>query len=102
MYIILYYKYINNILALSLSGIQLYESNTEERNTWERFTNLTPTLRSQGRMKYNECDGTKLNLAILELCMRKLYFEANRNFVKDASGENILIFGFKMKSGFMR
>ena len=33
MYIILYYKSINNILALSLSGIQWYESNTEEINT---------------------------------------------------------------------
>ena len=29
-------------------------------------------------MKYNEYDGNKLDLAMLELCMRKLYFEANR------------------------
>ena len=33
MCIILYYKSINNILALNLSGIQRYESDTEEINT---------------------------------------------------------------------
>ena len=53
---------------------------TQKKEIPERFTNLTPTFRSQGRMKSNECDGTKLDLAILELCMRKLYFEAKQKF----------------------